>query len=711
MKAVPWLLMALAAILIALLVWASGNTRLSTEQYPVLLGLNAAVAVAMAALSIWQLRALLLELRAGVFGSRLKLKLLAAFAALGVAPGIVIYALSVQFVGRSIDSWFDVRVEAALEGGLSLGRSVLDYLSRDLSGAARAMAFELGELPPLRRANELDRLRAQAGATEAFLFAINGSVIAVSGQGAPHTVAPTLPAVSQLRQAWQGKSITHTEGEGGAGLVISTIVPVVGRELAAQPMLLQLKKTLPDSLAASAESVQAVYRDYQELSLARVGLKRIFGLTLTLALLLALLSAIAVAFTLSRRLSAPLSILAEGTRAVTEGDFSQRREIGTRDELGVLTQSFNRMTAQLEDARAQADASRAETEAARAYLESVLTNISAGVLAFNAEGRLRAANKGAMDILRDPLQGCETQALGEWTQHPELRDALLAAFSSGGDYWQGQIDLTERPADGGAEARPGHMTSLLLRVTRLAGAAESGYVVVFDDITELLAAQRAAAWTEVARRLAHEIKNPLTPIQLSAERLQHKLAERLDADDRTMLTRSIGTIVAQVEALKHMVNDFRNYATLPAPQRAPLDLNHLINEVLRLYEGSPVRVMADLCDNLPPVSGDANQLRQVIHNLLQNAEDAVAAVGNAEIEVRTRLVEDRAEVTVRDNGAGFEPRILARAFEPYVTTKSRGTGLGLAIVKKIVDEHDGDIRLANVMPAGAEIRIVLPLAA
>ncbi|MDP1634944.1 MAG: ATP-binding protein, partial [Gallionellaceae bacterium] len=374
----------------------------------------------------------------------------------------------------------------------------------------------------------------------------------------------------------------------------------------------------------------------------------------------------------------------------------------TRDELGVLTQSFSQMTRQLDEARAQAEKSRAETEAARAYLESVLGNLSAGVLAFDVDSRLRAANDGARAILRDDLAEEEGQPLANWTQHLTLRDAIAAGRTERSGEWQSEIEMQN-----GA----GVPQALLLRGSRLPETSGGGYVVVFDDITQLIAAQRSAAWGEVAQRLAHEIKNPLTPIQLSAERLAHKLSGKLAGAEREILERSTQTIVNQVEAMKHMVNDFRDYARMPPPQLGALDLNALVEEVLGLYETSRARLSVDLANGLPRVAGDAAQLRQVIHNLVANAEDALAEVVEPEIRISTRAEGRGAVLAVSDNGSGFPKEILARAFEPYVTTKAKGTGLGLAIVKKIVDEHHGQIEIANTAPHGAQVRIRLPLAA
>ncbi|MBU0600976.1 MAG: HAMP domain-containing protein [Gammaproteobacteria bacterium] len=691
---------ALSGVLLLLLSLASENTTLFASSYPLLLSLNIGVAVGLLGLVAWLVSQLLRDHRAAVFGSRLKLRLFAAFAALAVAPGALLYVLSVNFVSRSVDSWFNVRIEQALEGGLILGRNTLDYLSADLLEKARTMARDLADTPSIKRSARLDLLREQSGAASATLFSAQGTVLSTSS--GETRLVPPLPTPSQLRQARQGLGLTTVETDDQGGLTVHALVFTGGASLTSDQPVLQLTQPLPSSLALNAEAVQSAYRDYQELSLARVGLKRIFALTLTLALLLALLSALAVAFVISRRMSAPLSILARGTDAVMQGDFSPIPALATRDELGTLTQSFRRMTQQLDEARAQAERSRAETEAARTYLEGVLGNLSAGVLAFGPSTRLRAANQGALAILSDRLEGWESLSLAQWPRHPELRDAIVAAIDDGQESWSRQIDINDPFGPG---------KTLLLRGSQLPQAGGGGFVVVFDDITQLISAQRSAAWGEVARRLAHEIKNPLTPIQLSAERLQFKLSDKLDADGQRMLMRATTTIVDQVEAMKNMVNAFRDYARLPQPVIAPLDLNELVDEVLALYETSPARIDRQLAPELPDISGDAGQLRQVIHNLLQNAQDALAETADPQISIQTRRRGTRAELTVRDNGGGFPPQVLTRAFEPYVTSKARGTGLGLAIVKKIVDEHDGRIEIGNIAPHGAEIRIALPLAA
>ncbi|MBU0750582.1 MAG: HAMP domain-containing protein [Gammaproteobacteria bacterium] len=708
MKALLVLAAAAGAILVFLLTSASANTALLSGYYPWLLGANALIAVAMLALVGIQLRRLWKDFKGGVFGSRLKTRLVLLLALMALLPGALVYAVSMQFAVRSIESWFNVRVDSALEGGLELGRSVLDALQSELLAKARAAALEVGD-SPTASSTLLNRLREQSGAETAILLGGSGQVLA-SSSDTVGSLLPDVPSSPQQRQARLGRGFAVVDSTSGGGLMVRVLVPVSGYELGAEPRVLQLTQAVPAGIARSAENVAAAHRDYQELQLGREGIKRIYTLTLTLTLLLALFAAIALAFVFAERLARPLLILAEGTQAVAAGDFTPRSVVRSDDELGVLTQSFSKMTRQLDDARRETERHRQQVEAASAYLEGVLANLSAGVLAFDTELRLRAANRGAMAILREDLTDLENTPLAEWPRHGDFAAAVIAAFKERGQEWQQELELEA----GGVKQ------VLLMRGSTLPDAGGGGTVVVFDDITQLISAQRSAAWGEVAQRLAHEIKNPLTPIQLSAERLQMKLADKLEPTSRAMLDRSIATIVTQVEAMKKMVNDFRDYAKSPPPQLASLDLDALVREVLVLYEATRPRVEAALAAGLPRVRGDANQLRQVLHNLIKNAVEALAEHGTPpslfagdgpRIQVSTRTEEHRVVLTVADNGPGFPPQILTRALEPYVTTKPRGTGLGLAIVRKIVDEHQGEIHVGNRSGGGAEISIRLPVAA
>ena len=682
-----------------LLMSTAADTVIFSRNYPLLIGLNIVLALGMLGLVGWQLRSLWRDYQAQVFGARLKLRLMLMFGIIAVLPGALVYGVSVQFVTRSIESWFDVRVEKALESGLHLGRSALDSLLADLGDKAHSMAAELSDIKEDSRRSALLRLREEKSVHTAALFSVGGQLLS-SATGELANLLPELPSQAQLKQARSSRAISTIEGE-GSNLFLRVLVPVSARDVFEEPRILQLTNPVPPGLAHDAEAVQGVYRDYQELQLSREGLTRIYALTLTLTVLVVLFGAFALAFLMARRLVAPLYILAEGTQAVAQGDFSPRQAIYSGDELGVLTQSFNQMTRQLDDARRETERHRAEVESARGYLESILANLSAGVLVFDRLFVLRTVNEGALTTLNDDFDGLIGEVVDQWPRQNVLGEFIHQHFASTEEVeWQSQLEL-ERPN--------GMPQVLLLRGSRLPEASGGGYVVVFDDVTRITAAQRSAAWGEVARRLAHEIKNPLTPIQLSAERLQFKLAGKLANGDADMLARGTQTIINQVQAMKRMVDDFRDYSRLPAPVVAPLDLNELVREVLGLYESSSAVIEPSLAEDLPPVLGDATQLRQVIHNLLRNSEDALEGLGDARIRITTASAGRFARLLISDNGAGFPVELLSRIFEPYVTTKARGTGLGLSIVKKIVEEHMGIIEIGNAPAGGARIDIRLPL--
>ena len=744
---------AVVSILLFLLASASENSAFFDRHYPELLLLNALIAVALLALVTLLLARLYRGYKRREFGSRLMARLVLLFAVIGILPGVVIYIVSVQFVSRSIESWFDVRVEAALESGLTLGRTALDASLADLTAKARGIALELSEMSESSQVTQLTRLRDQSQMHEATILTSNGQIVATVG-GRIGMLMPDLPTAAMLRQARMTRGFSAIEGgfdfhdnaskdntdarssdpaaaPGDLRLRVVVAIPSSnnGLSLQSESRFLQLLQPVSAHLATNAEALRAAYSEYQERSLARTGLRKIYLVTLTLTLLLAIFGAIAAAFLIAGDLAQPLLVLAEGTKAVAEGNLSPRPIVATSDELGTLTQSFNTMTRQLSEARASAERNRAALENAKAYLESVLANMSAGVMVLDSQFRLVTCNESVERILLHGFDAHIGKPLTDIVGIEPMANAITNAFSeqraqsAGGAlddlHWQKQIEVP-RP---GAEVDSDGDITLLARGSYLPVAGGVGYIVVFDDISDVISAQRSIAWGEVARRLAHEIKNPLTPIQLSAERLQMKLEPRLEEQDAAMLNKSTATIVNQVAAMKRMVDDFRDYAKTPPAVLTRLDLNELVEEILHLYTAGDERdiIRADLGAQLPQVMGDATQLRQVIHNLLQNAQDAVADRGlhgdKPLIEVVTEAVHfddsgggkrTAVRLTVTDNGPGFSPKILARAFEPYVTSKSRGTGLGLAMVKKIIDEHGGRIDIKNrTASSGAKVAILL----
>ena len=692
----------IGGLLLYLLSSASANTDLFSRNYYGLLALAGALALCLTLLVGYQLWHLRGKIKAQVFGAKLTLRLAVFFTLIAVLPGLLVYAVSVQFLSKSIESWFDVRVEKALEGGLNLGRSALDTGLHELSKKGQYMALVLADQTPKQYAGTMTRLINEGSAQEAAIFSGSGKLQAFASSN--HKPSPDKPDAAMLREVRKQGLYSMIDTQPDNSLMLRVLILVKPGRLSHEAHILQIMQSVPKELADNAEMVQSVSRDYKQLSISRLGLKRLYGITLTLSLLIVLLSAVSAAFFISNRLSAPLAALAEGTRAVAQGDFTHQHPVQSRDELGALTGLFNQMTSQLADAKKMSERQQLQVKNAKAYLESVLAHLSSGVLVVDEQFRLRTLNGSAMQILDAPLgdmQGIPLQEIA--ARYSLLRpfcEAVIQAFEeTSNSEWQRQI---ERLGKNGNQM-------LLMRGTRLETAVENGFVVVFDDITHLLQAERQAAWGEVARRLAHEIKNPLMPIQLSAERLQHKLSAKLDDADAQLLQRATQTIVSQVSAMKNMVMEFSDYARAPAPKLAALDLHQLLREVLGLYEANNCPITLRLIATQSSVKGDATRLRQVIHNLLQNAQDELQEVNSPQIILSTANEEGTLKMTVQDNGKGFPEHLLARAFEPYVTTKSKGTGLGLAIVKKIVEEHGGNIAIENLAEGGTRVQVALPL--
>jgi nitrogen fixation/metabolism regulation signal transduction histidine kinase len=704
--------------LLVLMTQATGNRERYNQNYEWLALINAVVASGLLITILWGAVKLLLRLRRGQFGSRLLVKLAGIFALVGVVPGVLIYVVSYQFVSRSIESWFDVKVEAALVAGLNLGRATLDTLSTDLSKQARVAATQLSDVPDVSAGIALEKMREQIGVSDAVLWTASGRMVASAGQSR-FQIRPERPPLQQLKDARQKGSVEWVEGfdEATPGsdkgrIKVLVLLPQTGLAFDEDRRLLQVTQDLPPTLVNNALEVQAAYREYQERALAREGLRRMYIGTLTLSLFLAVLGAILLAVVLGNQLARPLLLLAHGMRQVASGDLTPKLALQGKDELGGLTRSFADMTQQLLDARTHVQRSLVQLDTARGNLQTILDNLTAGVMVLDAQGVIQSANPGATRILRVPvaahqglpltqLPGLESFAQGVADQFAMLR---LDNDAHELDHWQKSFEIH---ATG-----QGLTETAVTLLARGAVLPDGMRLLVFDDISEIVSAERAQAWGEVARRLAHEIKNPLTPIQLSAERLQRKLIGKLDAQDDAVLHKSVKTIVDQVDAMKRLVNEFRDYARLPSADLKPVQLNALISDLMVLYINEPADqiprapVITALDPACPPILGDEQQLRQVIHNLLQNAQDACEVKGvvpqDARVGLRTEwhASRNRVRLIVTDTGPGFEPNILKRAFEPYVTTKAKGTGLGLAVVKKIADEHAAKIELGNVMQDG-----------
>ena len=688
-------------VLLYLLTSASANTALFSHHYSSLLVSTAMLALGLSVLVGYQLWQLRIKLNKQVFGAKLMLRLTIFFSLIAILPGLLVYAVSVQFLGKSIESWFDIRVEQALESGLNLGRNSLEDGVKELANKGQLISQLLESQPPRKYSETLERVIDKADAQEAAMFDLKGNLIAATKNGREQKIPDQLRIKAALHQG--GYSLVDVQPDNK--LIWYVLVPVNAGKLSSEEKLLQLIQPVPQQFSTDAETVQATYRDYQELTLSRMGLKRLYSITLTLTLLIVLLSAVSAAFILSGRLSSPLAALAEGTRAVAQGNFSGNYPVKSKDELGALTGLFNQMTAQLADAKNFSEQQQSQLENAKGYLESILTHLSSGVMVVDEKFVLRLANASAEQILGVQLRNMNGKTLSEIASEHVLmkkfaNQIMAAVTEAEGREWQRQIERMSKNGD----------QMLLLRGTKLTTAMESGYAVVFDDITPLLQAERQAAWGEVARRLAHEIKNPLTPIQLSAERMEHKLSEKLNENDALLLKKATHTIVSQVSAMKKMVGEFADYARVPAPKMLLLDMHLLLSEVMGLYEANSSPILIQLEASESWINGDATRLRQIVHNLLHNAHDALQQVNNPQIVLATSSTSNEFNLTVSDNGCGIQEQVLSRVFEPYMTTKSKGTGLGLPIVKKIVEEHGGKISIQNKATGGTQVTVSLPLA-
>ena len=690
---------------LAVLLAATRNTGALSAGLPWLLSFNALLLVVVAGLVLWQLRGMRQRLRAGVFGSRLMFRMVLLFTLMAVLPGAVVYGVSVYFLKGSIDSWFDVRIEHAIDGGLSLGRGAIDKLQGDLHRRGATVALELADLPPTQHYAQLSDVVERSGIREAALFDARGGVLMVVGGGIQQ-LGPKLPVTPLLATLRAQRQFSAVEATDGGGLMLRSVHWVTPSRPGAEPRILELLQPVPAEIAADADKVETGWSEYQSLTLARGGLKQLFFLSLTLTLLLAALIALAVAIVLADRLSAPLAQLGRGTAAVAGGDLSVQLKAHSRDEMGQLAGSFNGMTQQLREARASLIDQQSALAAANAHLQGLLENLSSGVLVFDRSLRLRSNNPLAVERLG--LGEATTGELAALLAAPDhsplavLGAALCGQLRDRGDHWVLEHRLPGRQGE----------RVLLLRGSRLDDAAGGGHVVVFDDITDVVQAQRDMAWAEVARRLAHEIKNPLTPIRLSAERLEHKLTDRLSADDAAVLHRATRTIVNQVDAMKDMVRDFADFARpVSAQPLVAVDLAALLDEVLGLYGDLEPMLERRIATGLPAVAGHPTQLRQVFHNVLTNAKDALEGQTQPRLSVSLQPATEGIELCVTDNGSGFPEALMTRAFEPYTTTKERGTGLGLAIVRKVVEAHGGSVEIGNIEPHGARVTITLPVGA
>jgi PAS domain S-box-containing protein len=682
-----------------------------SDLHPFIVGVNVAGLLVLLILIAGRLTQLVRDWRKRVVGSRLEARMVWMSATLAVAPLLLVFYFSVVFLNRGIDSWFHVEIREGLEDALTLSRAALDLRMREYVDRTRAIAVRIAAQHdnPVRA---LDEERRENEALELALLGSNSRIVAVSTDRLGEIV-PMHANEEMTMQVRQGRDYVTLDPVAGGGYLVRTAVPVPLMAPGDERLLLHATFPIERRLGELADTVESAYQRYGEKARLREPLKTSFTLTLTLVLLLSLFAALYGAFWAARRLVRPIQDLVAGTRAVAKGDFDMRLPLTSHDEMGILVHSFNDMTKRLARAREEARRSQQTVEAERGNLAVILARLSTGVISVEPDRTIRTVNQAACTIL-----GVEGDRLiGKPLLHTEaggaLLDQFMAACSAHLD--AGQTEWREQLVLQGESSR----RILMCACTTLSGEDRSpgGFVIVFDDITALVQAQRDAAWGEVARRLAHEIKNPLTPIQLSAERIRRKLLGSMNDAEAQVLDRATHTIVQQVEAMKEMVNAFSEYARAPEMDVSRFDLNQLIGEVAELYraQGRAGRPQLSLDPALTEIEADRGRMRQIIHNLLANAIEALDGVREPLIHVETRLLEGAGgplvEIVVEDNGPGFRPDVIGQVFDPYVTTKPKGTGLGLAIVKKIVEEHGGRIEADNARNGGARVRIELPLAA
>ncbi|HFD11205.1 MAG TPA: HAMP domain-containing protein [Crenotrichaceae bacterium] len=703
----------LSVVLLASLVLMSEaiqNSEQFSLLYSWLLVFNVFALLVLLALIAINLFRLVRQYRLQAPGSRLTARLVVIFVSLAMLPVMIVFYFSLNFLNRGIDSWFDVHTETALADALELTRATLNDRKRDASRRSERIVKVLSGISDRRLPLKINSIRHNNDAFELTVLGSNGRIIASTSQ-AIETIFPDLPSDIVLAQVRTGEPYIGIDSIEQKGLFIRVVMAMANPESIADIRILQALYEVEAQTSELVSDVQLAYDEYRKRSYLRKPLKIIFTFTLSLVLLLSLLTAVLAAFLLAQRLVAPIRVLAIGTRAVASGNYSKHLPLASNDELGFLVKSFNDMTQKIALTQDEVQRSQIHAERQRIYLETVLGRLSSGVLTFDTEHTLRMANSAANQILGVDLVerlGESLTMLGKDFPHlTQLVESILPHLHKVDEAWREEVTIFG----------PAGRQALMCRGSALPAIGEdvvdSGFVVVFDDMTSQIQSQRDAAWGEVARRLAHEIKNPLTPIRLSAERLRHKYLATMDAGDAEVLDRSTRTIVEQVESMQEMVTVFSEYAKPPKLMIQPIDINNLVNSVLELYSGYKIEVKAELAPGLPFINADAGRLRQVLHNLMKNAMQSMGGSDEGIVVVTTRLRNEldrgAVEICVVDDGAGISDEIIEQVFEPGVTTKGRGSGLGLAIVKKIIEEHGGVIYAKNRPEGGASFVIHLPV--
>mgnify|MGYP003972880599 CR=1 FL=1 len=686
----------------------SNNNLVSNDTFLVLLAISVAFVLCLFFLILFQIFKLLQSVKKEITGSKLTLRLVISFGMMVLIPVLIVYLVSVNFLTKSIESWFDVRVESALEGGLTLGQKTIDILIDDIQLKGKSIAYAISNKPFEKREEILIDLREKFSIASAVLYKSDGNISAISQSNS--TINTTTLTLEDLTKGKSGYFVRIEEAKEN-NLVLKAFIPIFYNnknqttDLIGLEEILMLSQPIPESIANVAVSVESVFEEYQQLRYSRNSLKIIYTLTLTIVLMLAILTSVAISFVISRRFTRPLSLLAEATNQIAKGNYKKIiPEIG-KDELGRLVKSFNSMTYQLDTATKNSKKDRKRLEDARTFLDTTLTNLVTSIIVIDEDQKIKLYNKSAAKLLNFKLSNMIGEKLKNAIKEVKKFDLVISFIDKALKEHNESINISkEIVLDSLKEEK-----TLILKLSSFQESSGISYILVLDDISVVAKAQRQIAWSEIARRLAHEIKNPLTPIQLSAERVQNKIIDKLNKTDKDLLNKSTNTIIKQVDALKLMVNEFSEYSRSPTIVRKKIDITNLIDEVSYLYSDQNFTIKKNYPKKRREIRIDENKFRQVLINIFDNSKSALENIKNPRINITVKYDDNFFRLKFEDNGMGVPKDIIERIYEPYVTSKKTGTGLGLAIVYKIIEQHSGSIEIKNVNPGGAAISITLPI--
>ena len=691
-----------------LLAQSLSNTSLvSNDTFIILLGISIAFVISLFLLITFQVFKLLQSVRKEITGSKLTLRLVISFGMMVLIPVLIVYLVSVNFLTKSIESWFDVRVESALEGGLTLGQKTIDILIDDIELKGKSIAYAISNQPYEKREDILIDLREKFSISRAVLFKIDGTISAIS-ENDP-TISSSTITLADIERSQNGYFGRIEESENN-NLVLKAYIPIFYNdknqkiELIRSNEILMLSQPIPESIANIAISVESVFEEYQQLRYSRNSLKIIYTLTLTIVLMLAILTSVAISFVISRRFTRPLSLLSEATNLIAKGNYKKIIPETGKDELGTLVKSFNSMTYQLDSATKNSRKNRKKLEDARAFLDATLTNLATSIVVIDSKKRIKLYNKSAEKLLNFRSSNMVGEKLTSAIKDIEKFDAVIKFIDNAHERKNKPLAISQEINLSYEKEEK----TLILKLSALLESSGISYIIVLEDITTIAKAQRQIAWSEIARRLAHEIKNPLTPIQLSAERVHNKIKEKLNEYDRNLLNKSTNTIIKQVDALKLMVNEFSEYARSPKLVKKTINIIELIDEISYLYSDQNFQIIKKYPNKIKTLKVDENKFRQVFINIFDNSKAALQNINKPKINIAIKFEKKSIRIKFDDNGIGIPKEIIEKIYEPYVTSKKTGTGLGLAIVYKIIEEHNGVIEINNKRPRGVSILITLP---